>query len=220
MSWAALLTLFKILFEGLLKGLLGLFKAVADWLLAHPTFAVALLLTMHVGLHAVVIDPRLHDQLRLQRARADGAEAAAANWRKAHTKLMADVARVQQDAAELDRRNAARVEREQAVVIERTAHDYEMRLAERDAAVVQLRDRIDLAGTASGAGGGRTADVPADLAARCRAFGAADCDALLAQLPNLLSEAEGNTAQLIALQDYVRGLLGIDFTNLEVRPNP
>lgn len=140
-------------------------------------------------------------------------ESATGRWRAAHIKLWTDMMDARAAAADADRRHVARIEAQQTAIIERTKHDYESKLADTRAALRELHRRIDRAAAAADSdGGGAATPVPGRLDARCRAFGAADCDALLAALPHLLAAAEDNTAKLIALQDWAKGLLAIDWT--------
>lgn len=146
-----------------------------------------------------------------QTRRAEAAENNARAWRAAHAKLVADVSAAQKKAAAADRANVARVAAEFARINERTADDYQDRLADSATAVQRVRDRL-AAIAARNPGDGNGPAVPEAVTARCRAFGAADCDALLAALPGQLHAAEANTAQLIALQDYVRSALAVDYS--------
>ncbi len=144
-------------------------------------------------------------------------------WQRAHAQLRGDVAQARIDAAEADRANAARVAAEIEQIRERTADDYENRLADSAAALERLRGQLsgqprDTATTAASGSGGRTEVLPAGYTARCQAFGAASCDALLAALPGQLAAAEDNTSKLISLQDYVRGLIAVDFSGAEIAP--
>ena len=132
-------------------------------------------------------------------------------WKDAHALLVAQVQAAQAAAAEADRKNAARVEREFAVANERIADAYQDRLDDTRAAYQRVREQLaDIAARDPGDGG--AAAVPQPLTARCQAVGAADCYALLAALPDRLAAAEDNTGKLIGLQDYVRSMLAIDFS--------
>ncbi len=180
-----------------------------DWLLDKPVRAILLLFALHVAAHQFFIDPKLRaERNKWQTASATWQEAAG-KWQQAHDQVIANVRRQRARAAEMDRQNAARVEREQARVIEETKRAYQVDLADSRAAAEQLRQRLAHAAAAGGSDSG-AAPVPGDFTARCRAFGAADCDALLAALPGQLTEAEENTNKLIRLQDWARGLLSID----------
>lgn len=145
---------------------------------------------------------------------------AAWKWKAARDTLAADVVAKQKAAAEADAANVARVKAEGAQINERTAHDYQARLDDTGAALERLRDQLAAAAAATvgDQGDGGTAAVPAAYTARCRAFGAADCDALLAALPGKLAAAEDNTSQLIGLQDYVRSTLAIDYSGAAAKP--
>ena len=143
----------------------------------------------------------------------DAARARAVEWAEAHAALIADVAAKRRAAAEADRANAERVAREMDEIRERTADAYQDRLDDTRAALDRVRGQlaaIDAAAAEGDSDGGAPA-VPAGLTARCRAFGAADCDALLDALPDLLAEAETNTGKLIALQGWARSILAVDF---------
>jgi hypothetical protein len=137
--------------------------------------------------------------------------AAARSWRQAHARLIIDTQSQRAVAARLDQANAARVQAELAQVKERTAHAYEARLADTAAALGSLQSR--LVRTAAGDSGGRDAAGGSALTARCQAFGAADCDTLLAALPGQLAAAERNTAALIGLQEYTCAMLATDWGN-------
>lgn len=139
-------------------------------------------------------------------------ERAAYSWKAAHDTLARDVDAAQREAAEADRAHIADVQQQFQTIIERTADDYQARLADTRAALERVRGdlaRVADAETDRSDGGG--AAVPAPYTARCRALGAADCDALLTALPDRLAAAEDNTAKLIGLQDYTRSMLGIDW---------
>lgn len=152
------------------------------------------------------------------RGKATVAMADAKAWKAAHTKLVTDVAAAQKAAAAADRANVARVAAAFTQINQRTAHEYQDRLGDSAAAVQRLRDQLAQI-AARNPGGRGEPPVPEAITARCRAFGAADCDALLAALPGQLHAAEANTAQLIALQDYVRSLLAVDYAG-EAAPAP
>lgn len=155
----------------------------------------------------------LHETAQAETARADAATARAFAMRERHRQFAFRVLATQEAARRAAAANVARVEAEFATINERVTYDYEDRLAGTDAALARLRHQLDLAGAAGtnrGSGGG--AAVPDAHAATCRAFGAADCDALFATLPNTLAHAELNTAKLIGLQEYVRGSLLVDFS--------
>lgn len=190
----------------------GAIAALLRWLLAD----IRHLAIAGLALFALVLWLRL-DQVAAAR---DDWQASSARWQRvagawqgAARHIFADVEQARRDAAELDTRNVARVEREMTATIERTANDYQTRLSDRDVALERLRDELARAGAAiTGGGGGAEQAVPEPFTARCRAFGAADCDALLAALPDQLAAAEENTARLIGLQGYVRTILAIDFS--------
>ncbi|MFZ5749079.1 MAG: hypothetical protein ACOY45_15650 [Pseudomonadota bacterium] len=132
----------------------------------------------------------------------------------AHAKFVADAAAASAAAAAAAEANVARVRREFAAINERTEDAYQARLDDTAGALERVRrDLADIAARDTSDTGG--ARVPAALTARCRALGAADCDALLAALPDLLAAAEDNTGKLIALQDWVRAALAVDFAGEE-----
>lgn len=148
-----------------------------------------------------------------QRTRAELAEVNVKKWHAAHGKLIANVKAARKAAAVADKANIDRIARDYAAINERTAHDYQDRLA--DTRTAYERVRASLAAIAARDPRERgNAPVPEPLAARCRALGAADCDALLATLPGQLAAAEDNTARLIGLQDYVRSTLALDFSGV------
>lgn len=139
-------------------------------------------------------------------------------WQAAHATLLADVQRERELALADDIANAARVQREQTEIIERTADEYEARLADSRAAAARVQRQLETATLADSdhSDGGGT-DLPDPHAARCRAFGASDCDAFFTALPAKLTAAEENTAKLISLQDYVRSTLLIDWGSIDPR---
>lgn len=147
-------------------------------------------------------------------------KAKAGEWQAAHGRLVKNIAAKRAAAEAADRANAARVDKEFEAIRQRTADDYEDRLDDTRAALERVRGQ--LAQIAAGDPGERgAAAVPAPLTARCRALGAADCDALLAALPDQLAAAEDNTAKLIALQAYVRSMLAIDYLGDDtIAPKP
>lgn len=193
-------------------------QAIGGWLLAKPIRGVLFMLVLHVGAHQLVIDPRLQAKADRWQAASTKWQEAAEGWQLAHGTLLNTTRRQRALAAVLDRQNARRVEQEQAIIIEETTDAFEARLADRDAALGRLQHQLRIVGPAAGGSGGSAAAVPGDYTARCQAFGAADCDALLATLPGQLSAAEENTAKLISLQDWASGLLGIDFNGEGEQP--
>ncbi|NJM51596.1 MAG: hypothetical protein HC843_12610 [Sphingomonadales bacterium] len=150
--------------------------------------------------------------------RADAAEIDFDQLKQQHYSFVADVQAKTAEAERLDRENAARVDREMITIRERTAHEYEVRLSDTRNALDQLRQRIADA-SAGSEGHGDGTDMSDAYAARCKAFGFADCDTLLAALPELLAAAEENTATLIELQNWVRSTLAIDLDG-NVDPPP
>tara|TARA_B100000749_G_scaffold142808_1_gene109603 strand:- start:27 stop:716 length:690 start_codon:yes stop_codon:yes gene_type:complete len=212
----------------ILGGLLGVGKwllkglgKLLDWIFADWRNGPLLVLILWGAAHIFLIDPRVRADLATQTARADREAknaddwmASADEWERAHTDLVADVAARQRAAAEADRANIARVKAEYDALNERIVDDYEARLAGSAAAAERLRDRIARAeaepAPETGSLGSATG-MPVTYTARCQAFGAADCDGLLRQLPWVLAEAQSNTDQLVALQRYVAGSSLIDF---------
>lgn len=195
------------------KGLLHLLAAGFNWLLEKPIRGVLLLFALFSAAHQFVIDPRLRHERDAEHARAEMWKANAGDWTGAYKQFAANVKKARQDAEAADRANVARISREYQAINERTRNDLEARNSDTRAALVQLRDSLALAGSANrGEGGSGPADVPAAFTARCQAFGAADCDALLAALPDRFAAAEDNTSKLIELQDYVRSSLLLDFS--------
>jgi len=212
----------------ILGGLLGAGKwalkglgKLLDWIFADWRNGPLLMLVLWGAAHIFLIDPRVRADLATQTARADREAknaddwmASAEEWKRAHTDLVADVADKQRAAAEADRANIARVKAEYAALNERIVDDYEARLAGSAAAAERLRDRIARAeaNPASQGGSDGSAEVlPGTYTARCQAFGAADCDGLLRQLPWVLAQAQANTDQLVSLQRYTAGSTLIDF---------
>lgn len=210
--------------------LLGIGKAVIGWIVALFTWlfedwrrivgAVVIVLFVGLLLHVRSLNADLADQTAQTAAetkRADDAEADFAELDTQYRGLVFEVERQTEEAERRDRANAARVEREMALVRERTAHEYEDRLADTRLALGELRDR--LARTSAGSEGhGATAGLPDPYAARCAAFGYASCDALLTALPDVLAAAEDNTGKLIALQEWARGVLAIDLNGIDDQP--
>ena len=217
---------------GLLSGLLGVGKwalrgvgkllgALLDWLLDDFRHVViAGLVALVIVLWFVTIAD-LKSDVATQTARADREAqnaddwmASADAWEAEFNAFVIDIVAKQRAAAEADRANIARVEAEYAALNERTVDDYEARLAGSAAAAERLRDRIARAeaepAPETGSLGSATG-MPVTYTARCQAFGAADCDGLLRQLPWVLAEAQSNTDQLVALQRYVAGSSLIDF---------
>ena len=223
---------------GLLSGLLGVGKwalrgvgkllgALLDWLLDDFRHVViAGLVALVIVLWFVTIAD-LKSDVATQTARADREAqnaddwmASADAWEAEFNAFVIDIVAKQRAAAEADRANIARVEAEYAALNERTVDDYEARLAGSAAAAERLRDRLARAeadAALAGGSGGGDAGEPVDLTARCQAFGAADCDGLLRQLPWVLAEAQANTDQLVGLQRYVAGSTLIDFAGEQER---
>lgn len=124
--------------------------------------------------------------------------------RAAHLATIENVRIGREAAAELDRQNAARVAAQAAAINERITDELEATVSSYAARNDRLLGRIRSLEAASG-GGGAT-DMPGDPKATCRAFGAADCDDLAARM----TDAQASIDRLIALQDWVRGVTGIE----------
>lgn len=131
-------------------------------------------------------------------------------WEAAYWQYRRDVWAASLEAKRMAEASAARVDAEFAAIIQETTDDYEARLARSAAAADSLQRRIELAtGQRDSDSGADT--VPEAISARCRAFGAADCDGLLRRLPFVLEQAQANTDKLVTLQDYVNQSLLVDF---------
>ena len=221
---SGLLGVGKWLFSGLWK-LLG---KLLDWLLADFRHVAIFVLGIAAVWPQLVTIPGLKADARIETARADReAENADAwmawgeEWKQGYSDFVQLVMAAQIAAAEADRANIARVEAEFAAINERTADDYEARLAGSAAAAERLRDRLARAeadAALAGGSGGGDAGEPVDLTARCQAFGAADCDGLLRQLPWVLAEAQANTDKLVPLQQWVASSALIDFSGNAEEP--
>jgi hypothetical protein len=201
---------------GIGKSLMGVAGKALRWLFSdwHRVVIAGLVLSLAVSLwhaHHLAHD---RDAWKAASAKWQSAERA---WEGSERRLVHDVQAARAAAASADRANVARVAREYQQVNERTVRDLEARNADTHAAADQLRHR--LAQVADGdRGDERRAVVPEALTARCQAFGAADCDALLASLPGQLTAAEDNTTTLLELQDYVRSTLLIDVNGTQPKP--
>lgn len=219
----------------IVSGLLGVGKwlrwagaRLLDWTFADWRNGPLLMLGLHAAAHIFLIDPSLRADRDAEVARADREasnasawEASAEDWERSYGEFVQLVIAAQIAAAEADRANIARVEAEFAAINERTADEYEARLtAARDNAE-RLRDRLSRAESdiaPQGGSGGDDAAEPVDLAARCQAFGATNCDGLLRRLPWVLAEAQANADKLVPLQDYVRSSALIDFSGNRQEP--
>jgi hypothetical protein len=144
-----------------------------------------------------------------QAARASNAEAKYDDMVQIYDTFVADIVARQSAAAARDAANAARKFAAQKIQNERITNDYQSRLADGRNAAVQLRQRIEQAAAARHNGNSGGAPMPSDFAAECRAFGAADCAAFFAALPDQLAAAEDNSAKLIGLQDWAVGAIHI-----------
>lgn len=195
-----------------LKGLSDLVSGAGRWLVSDFRHIAIAALALLAAITWLRLDAAAEDRNEWQ-SRSAIWEAAAGEWKAAHEAMFASLQISRKAAAEADRENAARVGREMEQLKKRTADDYEIRLADTGAALERLRHELARSGSApDGGSGGAATPLPTALTARCRAFGAANCDALLAALPDQLAAAEDNTAKLIALQDWARGTLAIDFS--------
>lgn len=191
-----------------LLGVWGRIKSGVKWCFATPAraFVTLLLIAIAVLLFRLWRVDGDRDDWR----KASGQwEAAARSWETALNKLVVDVEQGRLQAAKMDEANKARVAREMAKIRKDSADDYQKLEADTAAAVGRLRGKLAQIATEDRSGGGAAA-MPGDYTARCKAFGAADCDALFAALPGMMAEAEGNTNKLIALQAYVNGILAVD----------
>ncbi|MEL7754167.1 hypothetical protein VO57_015170 [Citromicrobium bathyomarinum] len=219
----------------ILSGLLGVGKwlrraasRLLNWIFSDWRNGPLLVLVLWGAAHIFLIDPSMRADLASETSRADREAknaddwmASAESWEKEFNAFVADVSAAQIAAAEADRANIARVEAEFAAINERTADDYEARLAGSAAAAERLRDRLARAeadAALAGGSGGGYAGEPVDLTARCQAFGAADCDGLLRQLPWVLAEAQANTDKLVPLQQWVASSALIDFSGNAEEP--
>lgn len=191
--------------------LLKLLLAGLQWLIEKPLRLVVAVLAIALAWQLAIAGPRTRTDRDAWRAAAGQWKANAGLWQAAHGKLLANVQAAQKAAAAADRANVARVAREYQAINERTRHDLEARNSDTRAALGSVRAQLAALAAGDPRDGGR-ADVPAALTARCQALGAADCDTLLAALPDRLAAAEDNTSQLIELQDYVRSSLLLDFS--------
>ena len=121
---------------------------------------------------------------------------------KAHQQTVTNFRAATAEAQRQAQANVARVKAEQAAITERTKNDYQARLADVDARYdrvrVQLAARIDLRSS-------NPAPVSIASDATCRAYAGTGCDTLLARL----MAAEKQTAQLIALQVWVRDQVAV-----------
>lgn len=124
--------------------------------------------------------------------------------RAAHLATIDNVRLGREAARELDRQNAERVKAEAAAINERITDELEATVSTYAARNDRLRGR--LAALEATAGSGGTTDLPGDPDATCRAFGAADCADLAARM----TDAQGSIDRLIALQDWARGVAGIE----------
>ena len=182
--------------------------ALLQWILADLRHAVIATLLVSAGWQAWEAGEERAGRIAAETLAKDET-ARAGRGQTAHRALVVSVNNARRDAREKDAAHAAALARAQEATRERTAREYQAQLADSRLALERLHVRLDAARAAGAAGGGGAADLPDPNAARCRAFGAADCDALFAALPGQLAAAEDNTAKLIGLQDYVRTTLAL-----------
>ncbi len=194
------------------------FAAVWKWLLQdfrHIALVLLFCLTAIMFFRANAMEQSRDDWRaasgQWQQTAAKWQDATAA-WQGAHRQLVTDVQLRTAEAEAADRARKDRIDRQQQAAIERTANDYENRIAaiRADAERLQQHTRR-AAATADHQSGGAATDMPGPDQARCRAYGAADCDAFFAALPGILAEAETNTAKLTGLQSYIAELLALDW---------
>lgn len=184
--------------------LLGGIGKVMRWLLGlardYPWQAAVIALTCALlwTFRSWGIDHRdLADQL----AEANGL---IADERAAHDQTIRNVEMGRKAAAELDRKNAARVAAQADAINERLTHELEARTRTYAARADRLRAR--LAALGAGDGGGGNAPVPSDPDATCRALGAADCADLAARM----TDAQASIDRLVALQAWAREVGAIE----------
>jgi len=188
---------------GIGKWILSILEAVGRWIFEdfrHMVIVVLAFLNVwgYWGWHdaedeVAVLTVKLDEEIEAKKA-----------WIAAYQDFIAAVEAQREEARRLDLANKARVDAEQRRTIERTRREYQARLDATAVAAQRLRDQLAAVG---GDGDYGTEDLPSSFTARCRAFGAADCDDLLASLPDILAAAEDNTSKLIGLQEYVRDTL-------------
>lgn len=186
-------------------------SAILQWLLADLRHAaIAALAVLTIGLWWQ--NSALAEDRGKWRTAAGTWKGAALDWQTAHETTIENVAQRTAQALAADQQRKTRIEAQQRAIIERTDHDYQSRIDAIRADAGRLRQQLDLAQTANGDGGVGAAHLPGSPEPRCRAFGAANCDEFFDRLPELLAAADTNTAKLIELQAYVRGLLALDWT--------
>jgi hypothetical protein len=187
--------------DGLGKALRWLLKLARDY--PWQTAVMVLVGTLVWTFRSWGIDHRdLTDQL----AEANGR---IAEERAAHDQTVENIMQGRKAAAELDRKNAARVAAEAAAINERLTHELETRT--RTYAARADRLRAQLAAVEAGQGGGGNSPVPGDPDATCRALGAADCADLVARM----TDAQASIDRLVALQSWAREIkvISIDGTD-------
>lgn len=190
MTWAIWLL------SGIGKLLRGALSLIRDypWQAAVIALALALVLVFRQW----GIDHRdLTDQL----AEANGL---VADERAAHVATIENVRKGREAARELDRQNAARVAAEAAAINERITDELETRTrtyADRSARLLAQVRALEAA-----AGGSGAAPVPGDPDSTCRAFGAADCEDLVARM----TDGQASIDKLIALQVWATSVTAID----------
>lgn len=172
--------------------------AVRPRIIAAIGAAVALLV-------AIVIILALSSRLDLRTIERDKARDAVQLEQRAHVQSILNYRKASAAAQLAADANVARVVAEQGDITERTAHDYQDRLAAAAARLAgvraQLAARTDL----------RSTDlVPMSIAseAACNAYGGGSCDALLAKL----AIAERQAANLVNLRQWVRDQAAVQVT--------
>lgn len=196
MTWAL------ALLGGLGKLLRGALSIIRDYPWQSAVISLVLALLVMFWLWG-----KDHAALTEELAEANGL---VAEERAAHDQTIRNVEQGRKSAAELDRKNAARVKAEAAAINERITDELEATVSTYAARNDRLRGR--LAALEAAAGGGGTAPVPSDPNATCRAFGAADCDDLAARM----TDAQGSIDRLIALQGWAKAVAGIEVNGAAV----
>lgn len=186
MSW--LLGLLRL--GGLLRWACAKAVAAVRWLLERPVVLASLVTLALIG--------------GLAWDRANWIDAAHSWQRTAQSyKLTLDLNEANVRAASAEAMRRAEETRRRVMWQQERINDHEVARLKADRADADSRYRSLLARIERAkavAGGPGEADMPARLDATCRAFGAADCDGLLEQLPAILKAAQNNTDQLRALQ--------------------
>lgn len=124
---------------------------------------------------ALMLALLIHDRGRWKAKSAEYSQLLAAE-RSAHSATVANYRAAAEQARRQDIENLTRVKADQAAINERTADDFESRIATARASALRLRDRASSA--ASNPGGGGATSVPGISAASQGAFEAAGEDGL------------------------------------------